>query len=175
MFRTIQSLVRSAYGDKILTIDEWATRNSKICSAEDLIVASIVNSIAKNFDGWVNTTLKHDDVQKILNKYPNMKYAYINYELKRKDDGLMFHYRMNSYGDTFMKDNCFVDGVEISGDGGAQIYNAWEKIKNERRRIERLAMEAKREMEKNEAKWNLAEKLLGMKRNEFGALEPIGD
>lgn len=51
----------------------------------------------------------------------------------------------------------------------SRIAMLWEQLDEARK----VAREAKANMEANERKWNLAETLLGMKRNEHGALVPI--
>jgi hypothetical protein len=53
------------------------------------------------------------------------------------------------------------------------IYTNWQNIVVQVRHTEQVAAEAKAAMEANEKKWDLAEGLLGMKRDGFGRLMPI--
>ena len=52
MFRTIQRLICRAYGDTLPTVEEWAMRHKDKCSADQIIAAHCINSIAKDVDDW---------------------------------------------------------------------------------------------------------------------------
>lgn len=71
------------------------------------------------------------------------------------------------YGDLFVND------MKMDRRSEDIIVFAYHKIKTQVIAAEKAAQEAKAAMERNEQAWNLAEKILGMKRNEFGALVPI--
>lgn len=69
--------------------------------------------------------------------------------------------------------HCVVNGQALDPAVGLQIALAYKNIHQSIIAAERTAAEAKAAMEANEAKWNLAEKLLGMRRNADGALVPV--
>jgi hypothetical protein len=67
-----------------------------------------------------------------------------------------------------------VNGVAINPPIlGLKIFLEYKKLKAALIKAEKVAADAKKAMEANEAKWNLAESILGMKRNEHGALVPV--
>lgn len=53
------------------------------------------------------------------------------------------------------------------------VHKSFMRLKAVHDAANETARKAKADMEANEAKWNLVEQLLHMKRNEYGALVPI--
>lgn len=128
---------------------------------DELIAAKVVREIAKDFEAvsFTETTEKY-------NRY--------NREVTIKVKDIVFTYtkEKNCYGETRACSNYRVNGVSISPEAATLIYTNYFKVKKEQDELQRLAAEAKRKMEENEQKWNLAEQLLGMKRLPNGALVP---
>jgi hypothetical protein len=65
-----------------------------------------------------------------------------------------------------------INGVEVDASCAKWIKDSWNEISEQIKETKRVAAAAKKNMEDNETKWNLAEKLLEMKRTESGALVP---
>jgi hypothetical protein len=66
--------------------------------------------------------------------------------------------------------NCYINGVRISDSDGIAILCNWLTYASKLRAAEEAAAKAKAEMQANEAKWNLVEDLLKMKRTRSGRL-----
>jgi hypothetical protein len=83
-------------------------------------------------------------------------------------------YDSGHHGETYISPGSLsVDGVLVNASAKREILNGYERIQRRVKAAKAVADRAQEDMKKNEAAWNLAEKLLGMKRNEFGALVPI--
>lgn len=157
--------------------EKWAMKHSKLCSPDELVAAHIIQSIAKDFDDWS----MDEDGQRLWPKYSDFKGKWPNTDSYRVDRMLynrckrknvksiviFFDHRSDESHRAFtINDTRFDDVV------GRRIINAYEELKAKRDEIERAARLALEEQKVLDARWNLAESLLGMKRNEHGALVP---
>lgn len=179
MLRSIQSFLRRAYGDELPTPEEWAERHAKRCSADQLISAFIIQSIAKDVDDWESgsygLTTGIAGAAKLFETYRDT--------FGRSADGVLRNRKkhMNVKSILVLWDRAcgstpsrhfMVNGVPFDDDEGRKIIEAYNKVALASRKAKEAADKALQEMKANETKWNLAEDLLGMKRNEFGALVP---
>jgi hypothetical protein len=157
-------------------VEKWATHNAKKASADDLIAAAIIQSFAKDFKHWKfvgQFSQRHDSSSgfqntSITRKMPTKKHIEIVFLFRQTNssDGYSNIYKYKVIG-------CEVNGVRVSDTAFHAIYVSWNNIVAQVRRTEEVAAEAKASMEANETKWNLAESLLGMKRNGLGVLVPV--
>lgn len=163
-----------------LKVEDWATKCAKITTPDELVAAAIIQSFAKDFHKW-----------KITGKFSTTWDGYSSYnqdgEAKpiltndEKKLTVAFHltqhrsrqFSMNLWEERDQQlKSCRVNDVSIGIREARQILNAWYKITANIKAAKEAAARAKREMEENEKKWNLAEQLLGMRRTHTGALVP---
>lgn len=152
---------------------------AKATTPDDIIVAAIVQSIARDFDDWEyspaplsrNSSWK----EKWTEKCSSVNFYIANRVLHHKEKDLTISYKSNNelYEDREYFDYVYVNNISVPTAIGRQIGETYKKIKKERDELKRKADAALAEMKRNEQAWNLAENLLGMKRNEFGALVPV--
>ncbi len=155
-----------------------------ITTPDRLIVAHVIEAITKDFRAF---EYKGADKWSVIDGYkPRKKDYYCGYRdspfsiisPSLKAIGLIKVYRMRPYGTADEKywkrefielsvNNVAIDPNHIEG-----LLNHYWKIRDDLAATEAAAARALAEMEANEAKWNLAEKLLGMKRVN-GALVPV--
>lgn len=181
-------------------IERWSLRNADRCSPDEIIAAAIIESLAKDFEDWTVTgALGADEfrvepqrvcaTQQEAEKKSKLRHGRTYYSwhshknyliIKNQKKDITFTHgwrRLAEDGDDVAPWHYICD-TEVNG---VQFDTACaEKVAREYRRLaarvqaaKEVAAKAKRNMERNEAAWNLAESLLGMKRNEFGALVPI--
>jgi hypothetical protein len=161
---------------KNLSVEEWAERNKKKASADDLIAGAIVSSFAKHYKSWKfegEFHQRHDrhgafKPTSLSLKLPTKKHISIVFLFKKTDAGDTYStlYKYKVIG-------CEVNGVQVSQSAFKYIYSGWQGIVVQVKRTEQVAEEARKSMEENEKKWDLAEALLGMKRGPLGQLVPI--
>lgn len=167
-------------GDHRTPVERWAEQNAKLCSPEQLVEAHIINAIAKDFDDWelvVKTDRSWSNwpeaVKSVKEKHPNIDIGWCNKLLRNRRK-----HRNVKTVNILWKDNhgtlssFYVNGIEFNEVLGSNIVVAFETIKKQRQEAAAVTAKALREQQANEAKWNLAEELLGMVRNEHGALVP---
>ena len=178
MFRMIQRLVCHAYGDTIPTVEEWAMRHKDRCSADQIIAAHCINSIAKDVNDW-KLIRPGDDWDEWYDLFQRYKFEHgvdsllINRQRHKnvKSVHIFYNRQFGKNPNRFF----YINGVKFNDYDGREIIDSYLKVKAQKEEVERVAARALREQQLLEQKWNMAEELLGMKRNEFGALEPIGD
>jgi hypothetical protein len=183
MLKKFQSLAKSLFSSPNYTpVERWALRNCNRATPDGLIASAIVESFAKDFKDW------DGDISNVSTKIgkvccsegdPRVSAAsakLTNHKKKivisagwvrgksRDNDGLNPWY--------FHSDGLTVNGESLEEQAADYIVSNWRTIKQRVEAANAAAEKAKRDMERNEKKWNLAEDLLGMKRNEFGALVP---
>lgn len=178
-----------AFGRKLSPVERWSLRNAKTCSADEIIAASIIQSFASHFEDW---TLKDVDLTKVdrrdgrfisgnrsgpagsillINSKKNITvklYPTWRKQESRDGDGLNPWF----FALVGVK-KAFVNDIEVSDSLATTVWASWARVERAHKRTEEAAARAKADMERNEKAWNLAERLLGMRRNEFGALVPI--
>jgi len=156
------------------TVEEWADHNSRKASADGIIAAVIVESLAKEWDDWVAKDLvDHDNcgshtygeyAPQLSNakKNINIKFGVDKWTTGRYNEDR--HCRWTSAGTT-------VNGIELELKAARFIAAGYEKLAKQQQALQEQAARSKAAMELNEKKWNLAEQLLGYKRVN-GALVP---
>lgn len=171
-----------AFGRKLSPVERWSLRNAKTCSADEIIAASIIQSFAKSFEDWsfkakpqpvgyrcANCT----EIEKERREFV-AQYAHGNVRLNRvfvnKSKDIIFAYWLQ---DNKTRTAFYVNGLSFPTELGQLIVAEFEKLDMAHQKAVAAAAKAKADMERNEKAWNLAERLLGMRRNEFGALVPI--
>ena len=177
-------------GNRCEDHDPITARISNVCSPQDLIVEACIQSFATSFSDWTyeekqtefngrkyitSSTLKSDKIE----------IGFGPIELKRVGVGSssVGHKRTHTccVGSLWYQDvknesivkTGFVNDVPMSSKNITKIYKAWKELSDKAAEAERVAKLAAKKMEDNERAWNLAEELLGMKRNELGALVPV--
>lgn len=171
MLKAIKSLFSSAP----LTIEQWAERSSRLVpdGPDGIIAAAIVQSFAKDFDKW--TSLYFNDPESAYS-YGSGGKASLTFSDRKKTLTVKrtAQRKSNPYGpDQYRFNNeVFVNGIPISPACGKIIVSAWDRISRTQAAAKAAAEEAKKNMSRNEQAWNLVEDLLGMTRNEHGALVP---
>lgn len=143
---------------------------AKATTPDDIIVAVCIESIAKNFDDWKFHNKGAEWNTKSFRPNPYT----CNCVLKNEKKGLLVQFRGYASPWAVYEEHTYdeyhINGLPVTTTRGQKIYEAFEKVKAAREKLAAAAAKAKREMEENEKKWNLAEKLLGLERNENGAL-----
>jgi hypothetical protein len=181
MFKTLRKLVRIAYGDDLPPVERWAMRHANKCSADEIIAAAVIQSMAKDISAYSlsDFSIRCADRKKDLNK-PSAELkgpkVVVIFERSgwirgksRDNDGI----RPWKYHPDGRIVKVVVDGVSIRPSIGAEILSRYRRLSKVLTASQQVAAKAKADMERNEKAWNLAEKLLGMKRNEHGALVPV--
>jgi len=192
-----QAFIDPRSGPERLAASGW----SKATTPEELIAAHILHEFAKNPDKWeVRGTLPTK-----LNEEIQTSSSFEIEDYKRGDKVTWYNYAAGTftmtdgmtilktysqvrnkdgdgYAPWFMRSSLQVQAhgfddppVNLPLDLGQQLVNSIRAIIDGRAKAERVAAEAKAQMEENERRWNMAERLLGMRRNEQGALEPINN
>jgi hypothetical protein len=175
--RIWRSLSSSFLMDReISTVDAWAMRHQHRCSPDDIITAAIIQSIASNPDDWqfsgqLNYALSYvghySQNATLTNKKKKIVITFIFEGYAYKDKG-------KSYVQAkYRACGCSVNGVELSHAHFKSVIRSWEALTSKLKAAKDAADKAKSEMDRNEQAWNIAESLLGMKRNEHGALVPV--
>jgi hypothetical protein len=158
------------------TVEQWATSNANKASADDLIAGAIIQSFAKDYSKW-------QFVGKFEQKGLSRDHHFVSTSLSRKIPGkkhieIAFLFKQTSYdSDGYTHHNykvcgCEVNGIRLEDKAFKAIYKNWVNIGVKVRAAEEQAMRSEAAMKENETKWNLAEDLLGYKRNGTGLLVP---
>lgn len=152
---------------------------AKATTPDGIIEAACINSIARDFDAWTRTCVRdgYKEHSKMLTKtgremmhHMDSRYIYSTYMLKNEEKNIVITWEGNSYSDKYK--DYKVNGVQFPDKNGYAIVSAYENLRMERVRAKAKADAALAEMKRLEGAWDLAENLLGLKRNEFGALVP---
>lgn len=186
MLKTLTRIVRKAYGDD-RKIDPVNHPYAKATTPDQLITATVIQSFAKEFDDWTakdmwegkdrapskeNRRLDHDELAKIKPVLVNTKRGItVSWPVDRNCD---FNYGAGTIWYKYIhQSKGSVNGVEINGVCSLEIFNSWFKLSKQVAEAKAAAAAALKRQKLEEKKWNLAENLLGMKRNEHGALVPV--
>jgi hypothetical protein len=177
--------IKSFFSNKLPTVEEWSRRNADVATPDDIIAAAIMQSFAKDFKDWKGSEYLAGDAKQAYKTgqydvmIPNPSTDQMKtVTLRNSKTGIqiirgVFHRSMYDGPDKYWYGKTFVDGVELDERQAQKLMRAYLAILKQVQATEEAARQAKRVMDRNEAAWNLAEKLLGMKRNEFGALVPV--
>lgn len=156
----------------IIPLDPINNPYAKAMTPDELIAAAIIKSFAEDFDDW----RKFGSLSTEATKWGSVSvegqllkgHTRINFRLSRQQKG---SYDNRKYWYELVE--CIINDIPLELNAGKKLFEAWIKISAEVHRAKAIAEKAKADMQANEAKWNLAEKLLGMKRDENGALVPV--
>lgn len=173
----------------------WSTE----CTPDDIIVASLLESVVKEtglwgnwkagdyFDRTASKTVLSDKTRKWINAkdgptVPIYLQRYGNEPLeliirrggwgktsKDRDGQGPWFYRPSPTSGCVIEFN----GVTLNSQASDRFLTTFKKIKADAAKAKEIADRCFAAMEENEKKWNVAETMLGMKRNEFGALVPV--
>jgi len=189
-----QSFIDTRSGPERLAASGWATATTP----EELIAAHIIQEFAKNPNSWTCTgkfptnlvERRSDNRNPVVPSYerPNKTrwYRGITPVFTMTRDHVMLSaaaYYRNADGDgaaPWFEKNCLEvsctdtkdPAIILADDLALQLFLSIQAIFVQKAKAEEAAAQAQKDMEENERKWNLAERLLGMKRNEHGALVP---
>lgn len=162
----------------------WAT----VCTPDDIIAAQIIESFVKEFDDW-----KYDGDFAAFTLQPKPYKATEDgetdstFKLTKKDKSLIVlgkrHHKRwwKKSGDPYKTTTTgyyatlfsgSVNEIPFSSDAMKRVYEEYLRIDAAYKEASRVAEKAKADMEVNEKKWELAERLSGMVRNGQGALIP---
>jgi hypothetical protein len=161
----------------VAPVEKWAVHNARKATPDDLIAGAIVASFAKDFKQW-------KFVGQLEQRHSRESY-FQSTSLSRKMVGkkhveitFLFRHTKSVDGDynqthKYRAIGCEVNDIRVSELAFRRILNNWKTIVTQVRHAEEVAAGAKAAMDTNENKWNLAEALLGMKRNGLGQLMPV--
>lgn len=173
MLRAIRSFIRFAYGDDLPPLEKWCFKNSTKCSPDEIIAAAIIESIAKDFEAWDWSECSTYTVPK---DWAPPKYRIssgLDRRLRNKAKDITIYYDHAYKGGGNYEDRSFyVNGTALDAVCGRSITSQYKALKKRRDAVKAAEAKAIADLQRNEAAWNLAEKLLNMKRNEHGALVP---
>ncbi len=162
---------------KILSVDKWAMMHANRCTPDDIIAAHYIELIAREFDNF-KLIHRYSFQQKDFERFTGHPDWCLVYQPKagRKFPARIFWKTSEEYKDrkSIKRHHNFeIDKVKIDEAAGNRIVAAYKDVEEKWKVAKEAAKKAAEELAINEAKWNLAERLLGMKRNEHGALVPI--
>jgi hypothetical protein len=158
-----------------------------------MIVSAVIESLAKNYKDWAlspgvaefnelspkrgSNYQNFDHVLELKRSRTNGQFAKevsvrIVYSLERwREPPSTKNNYVANYG--FNKRNfssLVVNGITLDVKHAGEIYYQYSKLREAVKKAEDLAAKVKKDMEHNEAKWNLVEDVFGMTRDGFGAL-----
>lgn len=164
------------------------SRIANACTPDELIAAYIVRSFVNDFDSWA------EEASRTLVEKGKVRCSRETRVLSWKAAGEACNYLSNK--DKDLKLETALEKAAVDGDGHDPYYYAatgavsvngvlleeassrfivtsWNRLKAKHAEALTVAEKAKADMAASEKKWNLAESLLGMKRNEHGTLVPV--
>jgi hypothetical protein len=156
-FDSIQKIFRP----QPMTIERWADRCSRITTPDEILAAGFIESFSR-IEEYKDWRLIHSGGNRLTNSKKNIELSYYrnhNYD--------------SNYNTYYTYSNFKINDVPIDDNLGERIIKSFEKVKAQHDAVKAKAKKAKAEMERNEKAWNLVESMLGMKRNEHGALVPV--
>lgn len=181
---------------KRLVPDVTTSPLAKASTPDEMIAGAIVKSFATEFDDWTvckpsrngsyrgdpyidpGTCWKAFQGGWVSDRCDNLRNVKLTIENKKAKLTLTRSFG-SSYTDSSnqyqrkMLDELFVNGILLNKAMTIYVVNAYSKMAKAHEKAKEVAAAAKAEMEANERKWNLVEKLVGLKRNEHGALVPV--
>ncbi len=190
MWAKIVKIVQIAYGDEVLPQTMESNTYSRATTPEQIISAAVLESMKTNLDDWTLVQREYNDARK---KMTDPQYVYKQKEVTQEitaevayNNELYFYNKskevlvsVNStysyitgkrmYGYTTMR----VNDIAILDEQRNTILNYWNMRQTVIRKTKAVAAKALADMKRNEDAWQLAEKLMNMKRNDQGALVPI--
>lgn len=164
-------------GPERLASSPWGTGTTP----DQIIVAHILQSVVKKPEDWRwrNKVLPECDLlaryKELSNTPDDLRYGTTSFDLIGPDVSVLFELRIDktNYGWKLFSVVTVDDGTRLDREAGDLLTTRIGLLFKQLAEVKRVAAKAKADMEAHERKWNLAEKLLGMKRNEHGALVPV--
>jgi hypothetical protein len=188
----------SCQAHEIPLVERWAKKVSQLTSPDEIIVARITQSFATDITAWECSCdldelrcalwirangrvslIKPDQIEKLhrddrfwqrvhgIGKLSNEKSSLevlLKIDYKQSRRRAFYDYEVIEFS---------VNGDELDKYLGWMVWESYCKINDEYVKAQEVAAKAKKDMEANERKWDLAERLLGMKRLPTGALVPV--
>jgi hypothetical protein len=157
------------------SVEKWAVHNAKKATPDDLIAGAVVASFAKDYKHWEFKGEFHQRHSSSCVKSTSLSRKMVS----KKDITIVFLFKKTCIYDDYSTVykykviGCEVNGIRVTNAAFKYIYDNWQGITVKVRAAEAAAAEAKKRMEENEKKWDMAEGLLGMKRDGLGRLMPI--
>ncbi len=188
MWHKVVGWVQMAYGDLPQVMED--NSYSRACNPDEIVIAAVLQSFAKHVDDWEMCRRDHNyhrqrtsDPQfiyiKVSTKVSNKRAIYFTngdaIYLRNKKKDVTVRIKSVPFAGSYKIGEITVNQVPVDVKYYPLICKHWEDSQGKLERLKETARKAKLEMELNEKKWNLAERLLNMKRNEHGALIPIID
>lgn len=146
---------------KDITVHPYATATSP----DQIIAEAMKVSMAKDITAWYKGP-NRSRYKGVSDYHPTY-----HYELGNKDRSLVLTWTDYSYESTRLS-SFQVNDIDFDPGVALALIASYDTLKAAYDRAEATARKAKLAMQANENKWNLAESLLGLERNEFGALVP---
>lgn len=166
-------LVQSISSRPITNIEDWCEKAAKITTVDRMLVGAIVECMTKDFEAWD---------YKSYNKTHGWREPESDAILWNRKLGIKFTFGHDSKREMYASETSWtanptvnpkINDIPIKSVDARFIWNSYEKLKASLEAVKAAERQALEDMKNNEKKWNLVEKLLNMKRNEFGALVPI--
>lgn len=145
---------------------------AKATTPDEIVAAAIVQSFVKNFDDW-SLLGSLEPPSQYFKSDAERHASTLNNSKKKLAVAFVFEFKSAKERHYPIPKGCSVNESKLNERSFRIILDGWLKISKEVVKTRKAAADAVREMEENEKKWNIAEKLLGMKRNQFGALVPV--
>jgi hypothetical protein len=145
-------------------VERWALKNAKKASAEEIIVAAVIQSFAKDFGDWESDGFSNPKAGYQMSGGLGL--------LTNKKKKVVIARRAQKKGDKYRFYGLTINDITISFAMSKLVVTHWEKVFCQVMKAKTVAERAKNEMDISEKAWNLAENLLGFERTETGALVP---
>jgi len=166
---------------------------AKATTPDRLIAANIVQSFAKDFDNWSvenwsrrfcpRVGVEYGNIGRMFNRKTGVYLVFawkhdgklsIESALEKKRGEWVVLVDESAKGGEYRLDyDLFETGMVLDKQSSTLIVTERIRIAAAHKAAKEAADRALAVMQANEAKWELAEKLLGMKRNAIGALVPV--
>jgi hypothetical protein len=178
----LKSLFRRLSTPSLAPVDWGQHPVANLTTPDAIIVAHLIQTFTADFEDWTN-----EDFRKLGNpdfRYETVRPKLINTKLKveisfpvvYQGTGLKRSYVISGNG-RFKRfsSNGFTATADFQLDttSSEALLKTWTDISTKMKAAKETAAKALAEMKANEEKWNVAESLLGMKRNATGLLMPI--
>lgn len=184
------------------TKEPWDLLPKEKATPDELIAGALINSFGREFDNWKlelkPSTPTRDHQITFYSRRPSIRSdqefleqvkkeqaevdAWMKKRVDRCGEGRFSINRALTNGKWtlvwyYVADNVshnyfYVNDVAIPKEIGNIIVNSYDRINKQRAELKAAEAKALLTMKQEEKKWNLVEDMLGMVRNEFGALVP---
>ena len=166
-----------------MSVEAWAQKCSKISTPDRIIAAAIAASIAKDPDDWVynfsqdNKPFKHYFERRHAPRLENVKKAIVVQFEQLIILRITHCMSYNNYVNVPRMKGTTVTiagkTFEIDTESAFLLWKAWHGVAKRLKSLKEAEERAITNMKKNEVAWDIVENLLGLRRTEAGALEPV--